>query len=153
MPQPVYIPNLDMRISQTARRVTRLERRPLPYIIMDHFKIYGDRTRSKVRSPAFQWTIGDDVTTSGLDVVGFRIYVTTVGSDCTCMLRNVTEGDDILTASLTIPAGLKTAYTYVTVDECTNYLDDEDELAIDCLVGGGTKGLGAYVFYGRDRRP
>jgi hypothetical protein len=161
MPKPIYFPFMpEQQITSHTRRLTRLERRPIPFIIVDHHKIFGDRVTTKVRARAFAWHISDDVMDAGpLDVVGFRIYVTTVGTGaCTLKLKNESTGDTLVT--LTIPAGEKTAYAGNTIDECANYINWVDlanrkppVFVVETTAGGGTKGLGVYVYYGHDRRP
>jgi hypothetical protein len=160
MPEPVIFPGHESKLVGVTRRVTRLERRPLPYVILDHFKIWGDRTVTKVQNPAFQWTVSDDITDAGLDVIAVRGYVTTTGGAVGLQLWNVTENE--LIVSWTIAAGAKSAYEADGVDECMNYLNvdldaDEDEqqpeLKLVTTSHGSTKGLGIYVFYGHDRRP
>jgi hypothetical protein len=159
MPEPVYNPYLpETQIASVVRRTTRLERRPTQYVIVDHHKIFGDRVTTKVRARAFVWTLSDDVLESGLDVVGFRAYVTTTGGACTVKLNNDATGDTLVT--LTIPAGAKTAWATDSIDECSNYIDwvdADDQIApqfvIETTASGSTKGLGVYVYYGHDRRP
>jgi hypothetical protein len=163
MPEPVYFPTDPTKIVGVSRRVTRLERRQLTFLIVDHLKIFGDRVNTKVRARAFAWVVSDDIVQTDLDIIGYRAYVTTVGGACTTALKNETEGDTLCT--LTIPAGATTAYTATTIDETVNFtkptpaLEPDPEIyvpptmVIQTIAGGGTKGLGVYLYYGLDKRP
>lgn len=158
-PNPVYLPEELMRLSGVEREVRRLWRRPLNFVIVDHFKIFGDRTNTKVRDPAFAWTVSDDVMDADLDVIGIRAYVTTTGGDCSLLLKNDSEGDTL--CGLTIPGGERTAWEADGIDETLNYLEwvgapgdrVPPQMSIQTTAGGGTRGLGVYVFYGHDPRP
>lgn len=162
MPEPVYFPTDTTRQVGHERRITRLERRPLAFIIMDHFKIFGDKVTTRELSPpdgAFGWHMTEDVLDSGLDIIGFRGYVTTPGDDCSMSLINRSTGATLV--SLTIPGGEYDAVVTDEIDETLNYVewvgDPGDrvppEFFVETTEGGGTRGLGVHVYYGHDRRP
>lgn len=158
MARPLYYQSETTQIGQLNNRVDTLERRQAvtgAYQI----KVFADDEEIETGNGAFIFAIPYDLDRSRLE--SCNIYITTVSSSglVTVMIRNVSEGFDMLLTPLTIDVGELNAETAATPAVIDDEMADEfaypyrnntvfytNQIAIDVdAAGTGAMGLGVML--------
>jgi hypothetical protein len=154
----VYGPTTETRVVGAVDRITRLERRPQLYDIVEEMKICDDVTAiDDLESDTWKWEASGDLV--GLDIVQVKIYVTDDGgADCTLTNKGtVLVPRNDLVCTLSISGGGSDTAELEDIDETNNDIDGvaatnkNDRLWL--AHSGSGLGLGLIVTYGRDWRP
>jgi hypothetical protein len=116
-------------------------------------KVFGDRSANKVLNGAFRFTAEDDLDQSLIEHV--QAFNGTPGSgDTIVQIRNVTRNLNILSQPLNIPSGELISDDNEVINDLGpinnpfNKITKDDMIYINVTqVGGGSKGLGVYIFF------
>lgn len=120
---------------------------PIPVVL--HIKIFTDTTTVAAGDGARYFFVTKDL--AGLTLLDAQAGVTTAGGALSIMVRNVTQGNDMLSTAITIDSGEETSYTAATssvVNKPFAKVDRGDKIAIDVDTASGS-GLEAFLTFWR----